>query len=223
MRIFSLGAVLWLFATLPGLGTELLDESFDNERLHLRLRPPAGWFLANDGPIEGEPVEFWKDDANGPYIKIDSYPFELPDPSNLDDVQRELARALTSQNSDLDIVEEKSLTHNGDPAVEVMATLEIDNTYYHVIQRCLFARGRVYIMTCASFESTFLQDLPVFRAFLASVEILGEIYDPDAGLAKTGHLIKSHTAGVLALCLAVCGFTLRRISIVRMKRLGKWN
>jgi hypothetical protein len=55
------------------------------------------------------------------------------------------------------------------------------------------------------------------------VEILGEIYDPDAGQAKTGHLIEIHTAGAFALCLAVCGFVLRRISIHRMKRLGKWS
>jgi hypothetical protein len=99
--------------------------------------------------------------------------------------------------------------------------MEINDTFYHVIQRCLFARGRVYIMTCASFESTFLQDLPVFRAFLASVEILGDIYDPDAGRARTGHLIQTETAVVSALCLAACAFVLRRISIQRLKRLGK--
>jgi hypothetical protein len=168
-------------------------------------------------------VEFWKHDEYGPQIQIDSYPYELPESATLEDAQKELARALTGQNPDLEIIEERTLTHREYPAIEVMATLDVGDTYYHVLQRCLFARGRIYFVTCASFESSFLQDLPVFRASLESVEILGDIFDPEAGLTKTGHLIKRHTAGLFAICLAVCAFTLRCISIARMKRMGKWS
>jgi hypothetical protein len=102
-----------------------------------------------------------------------------------------------------------------------MATLDIGDTYFHVIQRCLFARGRIYFVTCASFEASFLQDLPVFRASLESIEILGSIFDPDAGLTETGHLIELYTAGLFAIGLAVCATIVRFISIARMKRSGK--
>jgi hypothetical protein len=223
MRALFLVVLLWLLTAPLSPCYELAEEPFENERLHIRFRPPAGWRLVHAGLGGDEPVEFWQDGEYGPRIQIDSFPYELSESSTLDDAQRELSVALKRQFPELEIIKETTLTHKGHPAIEVMATLPAGDTYYHVIQRCLFARRRIYILTCASFESSFLQDLPVFRACLESVEIMGDIYDPDRGLAKTGHLIPGHTLAMIAICLAASGFILRQVSIARLKRLGKWS
>lgn len=198
---------------------DLLGEPFEHERFHLRFRPPAGWRLVNQSAFGNEPIEFWKSSEYGPRIQITAFPYELQDPSNLDLVQQELAAALTRQFPSLTIVQEKQLDHRGSPAVEVLATLAIDNTYYHVIQRCLFARGRIYIITGASFESTFLDELPTFRASLDSVEILGLIFDPASGRARTGHLIQPRTAAGLFVASFVAALLMRRISTRRLRRM----
>lgn len=216
MRVASIGVVLWFLTTSLGLSSVLREKPFVHERLHFRLRPPNGWHLANEGLTRNEPVEFWKDNEYGPRIQIFSFPFDLATPANLDEAQMELSRTLKEQFPGLKIVDEQKLSHQGNPAIEVMATLQIEDTYYHVIQRCLFAEGRIYIITCASFESTFLSDLPVFRACLNSVEVLGDIYDPDFAGERSGHLVQPTTFGWVAGGLALLGLVLRRVSSTRL-------
>ncbi len=214
-RVFT-----WSFLlTSTAAAATPLGELFVNERLHLSLRPPEGWHLANEGLNKDEPVEFWKKDAYGPRIQILSYAFPTKS-TDLDEAQRELSRTLHEQFPGLDIVQEKQLSHHGHPAIEAMATLQIEDTYYHVIQRCLFARGRIYIITCASFESTFITDMPVFRACLDSVEILGEIYNPDFVGEHTGHLVQPSVFAWTVLGFAVSGFILRRFSSHRLNKRG---
>jgi hypothetical protein len=220
MRSFLAVVTVWLVATSTwSQDKDILDERFLNERLRISVRPPKGWHLANEGLQGTEPVEFWKTDQFGPRIQVYSFPFELDDPSNLDETQRALARALLQQFPDLKIVNEKKLTHQGSPAIEVTATLEIGDTYYHVIQRCLFAEGRIHIITCASFESSFIYDLPLFRASMDSAQILGSIYSPDQTLRVGGHLLQPSTLGWLAIGCFVSGLVMRQISSARLKRI----
>ena len=115
--------------------------------------------------------------------------------------------------------QETRLIHQGNPAIEVMATLPAADTYYHVIQRCLFARGRLSIITCASFESSFLSDLGTFRACLDSLEVLGEIFEPDP--AGDGPLFTARTAGFVGFGLLAFEVFLRRFSVARLDRAGR--
>lgn len=196
-----------------------LGTPFVNERLHVRIRPPKGWHLANEGLTKEEPVEFWKDDAFGPRIQILSYAFPV-EMADLGEAQKELSQTLLEQFPGLDIVEEKQLSHKGHPAIEVMATLEIEDTFYHVIQRCIFARARVYIITCASFESTFISDMPLFRASLDSIDILGDIYDPDFAGGRRGHLVQPTAFGAGCFAFLIAGVLLRRFSTTRIRKRG---
>lgn len=219
MRVSWQILTCWFLVASSASAFTPLGEPFINERLHIRLRPPEGWHLANEGRNKDEPVEFWKKDAYGPRIQILSYAFPT-ETADLDEAQRELSRTLREQFPGLDIVHEKQLSHQDHPAIEAMATLQIEDTYYHVIQRCLFARGRIYIITCASFESTFITDMPVFRACLDSVEILGEIYNPDFAGERTGHLVQPAVFAWTILGFAVSGIILRRLSSARLYKRG---
>jgi hypothetical protein len=209
----SSAVVLWLVA-LQAPSAGVLGEPFESARSHVRFRPPAGWHQASE-----EPLEFWKADEYGPRIQIAMFPYELSDPSNIEDAQKELSYALTQQFPDLDIHNQRQLTHRGHPAIEVMATLEIGNTFYHVIQRCLFAEGRIYIITGASFEASFLEDLPVFRTSMDSVEVLSRIFNLDSEGAVS--LIDERQLGAMAVGLVVFGFILRRISLAKLKRMQR--
>jgi hypothetical protein len=219
MRSFLAAVAVWLstVAFIWAQGDPLGDR-FLNERLRISFRPPIGWHLANEGLKSADPIEFWKTDEYGPRIQIYSLPFELDGPSGLDETQRQLSRALLKQFPDLRIVDEIQITHNGHPAVEVTATLDIGDTYYHVIQRCLLAEGRIHIITCASFESTFIYDLPLFRASMDSVQILGAIYSPDQTHRVGGHLLQPSTLGLLAIGCFISGVVMRQISKARLKR-----
>ncbi len=221
MRSFLAAVAVWLViaASTWSQGNDPLGERFLNERLRISVRPPIGWHLANEGLTGVEPIEFWKTDQYGPRIQVYSFPFELDNPSDLDETQKELARALFQQFPDLQIVNEKQLTHHGSPAIEVTATLEIGDTYYHVIQRCLFAEGRIHIITCASFESSFIYDLPFFRASMDSVQVLGAIYSPDQTHRVGGHLLQPSTLGWLAIGCLLSGLVMRQISNSRLKRM----
>lgn len=202
--------VLWL-AAFQVTGAGGLGEPYESERVHVRLRPPSGWYLADE-----EPLEFWQEGEYGPRIQVESFPYELSDPSDIEKAQEELSQALKKQFAALDIDHEKQLTHQGHPAIEVMATLTVGDSFYHVIQRCLFAKGRIYIITCASFEATFLEDLPVFRACLESVELLDNLFNPN--IETTAPLIGRDQLGALAAGLALLGFILRRASLAKLKR-----
>ncbi len=219
MPNLSLWVLLWSWALPQSADPPLLGEAFENRRLHIRVNGPAGWQLVNDGSSEDEPIEFWKEGENGPRIQITSYPYPISDGSDIDKVQAELSEALKRKFPNLRVDQEKKLIHQGNPAIEVMATLPAADTYYHVIQRCLFARGRIFIITCASFESSFLSDLGSFRACLDSLEILGEIFEP--GPAGDGvPLFTARTAGFLGFGFLAFGFFLRRFSVARLDRIG---
>jgi hypothetical protein len=208
--------ILWFLASSTAPAAIPLGRPFVNERLHVRIRPPKGWLLAAKGLNKDEPVEFWKEDAYGPRIQILSYAFPV-EMTDLEEAQKELSQTLLEQFPGLDIVEEKQLSHKGHPAIEVMATLEIEDTFYHVIQRCIFARARVFIITCASFESTFISDMPLFRASLDSIEILGDIYDPNFAGGRRGHLVRPSALGAGLAVFLVAGFILRRFSAARLR------
>jgi hypothetical protein len=174
--------------------------------------------LVQDGSSEDEPIEFWKEGEAGPRIQIASFPYPLSDSSDIDEVQEELARALVERFPTLRVGQERRLVHQGHPAIEVTATLPVEDTYYHVIQRSLFARGRIFIITCASFEGSFIAELPVFRASLESVEILDEIFD--FGVSNQGApLVTARTLGGLCFGLLLSGLLLRHASATRLKRM----
>ncbi len=213
-------SVLLLWSPLQPNDESLLGGAFENRRLHLRVRPPAGWKIVSAGATEDEPIEFWKEGENGPRIQITSYPYPISDGSDIDKVQAELSEALKRKFPSLRVDQETKLIHQGNPAIEVMATLPAGDTYYHVIQRCLFARGRLFIITCASFESSFLSDLGTFRACLDSLEVLGEIFEPDPA-ADGVPLFTARTAGFVGFGLMAFGFFLRRFSVARLDRIGR--
>jgi hypothetical protein len=198
----------------------LLGEPFENRRLHIRIRPPAGWQMVSAGSSDNEPIEFWESDEGGPRLQITSYPYPIPDGSQIEKVQAELRQALLQKFPDLRVDRESSLMHRGDPAIEVMATLAVEDTYYHVLQRCLFAHGRIFIITCASFESSFLSELPSFRASLDSVEVLEEIFGSHASNGPSS-LITSRTLGLSGFGFLLAGIFLRRLSIARLNRSGR--
>ena len=68
-------SVLVLWSPLQPGDESLLGGTFENRRLHLRVRPPAGWKIVSAGATADEPIEFWKEDENGPRIQITSYPY----------------------------------------------------------------------------------------------------------------------------------------------------
>jgi hypothetical protein len=197
-----------------------LGAAFENRRLHIRVQGPAGWRLVQDGSSEDEPIEFWKEGEGGPRIQIASFPYPLSDGADIDEVQEELARALVERFPTLRVGQERRLVHQGHPAIEVTATLPVEDTYYHVIQRSLFARGRIFIITCASFEGSFIAELPVFRASLESVEILDEIFD--FGVANPGApLVTLRALGGFCFGLLLMGLLLRHVSATRLKRMTR--
>ncbi len=214
----SLWVLLWSWVLPPSADSPLLGATFENRRLHIRVNGPAGWHLVNDGSTEDEPIEFWKDGESGPRVQIVSFPYALSDASAIDEVQEELARALVETFPSLRVGQERRLVHRGHPAIEVTATLPVDDTYYHVIQRSLFARGRIFIITCASFESSFIAELPVFRASLESVEVLDEIFDFSVSNQKPP-LVTSRTIGVFCFGFLILGLLLRHISAARLRRM----
>ena len=219
MLCLSLSLLLLLSPLQPG-DVGLLGGAFENRRLHLRVRPPAGWKIVSSGATEDEPIEFWKDGENGPRIQITSYPYPISDGTDIDKIQAELSEALKGKFPNLRVDQETKLIHDGNPAIEVMATLPAADTYYHVIQRCLFARGRIFIITCASFESSFLSDLRAFRACLDGLEVLGEIFEPvPAGNGVP--LFTGRIAGFVGFGFLAFGFFLRRFSVARLDRIGR--
>jgi hypothetical protein len=144
----------------------------------------------------------------------------LSDSTDIDEVQEELARALVERFPTLRISQERRLVHRGHPAIEVTATLPVEDTYYHVIQRSLFARGRIFIITCASFEGSFIAELPVFRASLESVEILDEIFE--FGVSNQGApLVTLRTLGGFSFGLLLLGLLLRHVSATRLKHMTR--
>jgi len=62
--------------------------------------------------------------------------------------------------------------------------------------------------------------MPVFRACLDSVEILGEIYNPDFAGERTGHLVQPAVFAWTILGFAVSGIILRRFSSTRLYKRG---
>lgn len=219
MLYLSVWILLLSWTPLQSADSALLAGTFESQRLHVRVRLPIGWRVVSAGTLEDEQIEFWKDAEDGPRIQIISYPFPISDGSDIDKVQTELGEALKRKFPDLRVDQETKLVHQGNPAIEVMATLPANDTYYHVLQRCLFARGRIFIITCASFESSFLSDLPSFRACLDSLEVLGGILDLDS-TETGGPLFTARTMGFVGLGFLVMGFFLRRISIARLGRIG---
>ena len=219
MLCLSLSVLLLLAPLQPNDGS-LLGGVFENRRLHLRVRPPVGWKIVSAGVTEDEPIEFWKDGDNGPRIQITSYPYPISEGSDIDKVQAELSEALKRKFPNLRVDQETKLIHQGNPAIEVMATLPAADTYYHVIQRCLFARGRIFIITCVSFESSFLSDLSSFRACLDGLEVLGEIFEPDPA-GDSVPLFTVRTAGFVGFGFLALGFFLRRFSAARLDRIGR--
>lgn len=215
----SLWVLLWSSALSPSTESPLLGETFESRRLHVRVRPPAGWRLVSTGASQDEPIEFWKAEEAGPRVQITSFPYPLSDGSEIDQVQAELAEALVRRFPDLRVDQETRLVHGGHPAIEVMATFSMDDTYYHVIQRCLFARGRIFIITCASFESSFLSDLATFRASMDSLEILDGIFDLNPTSSQTP-LITFRTMGMLVFGSLITGFFLRRLSVAKLGRMS---
>ena len=219
--MLNLSLLVWLlWSPLQPSDGSLLGGAFENRRLHLRVRPPVGWTIVSAGTTEDEPIEFWKEGENGPRIQITSYPYQISDDSDIDKVQAELSEALKRKFPNLRVDQETKLIHQGNPAIEVMATLPADDTYYHVIQRCLFARGRIFIITCASFESSFLSDLGSFRACLDSLEVLGEIFESGTP-GDSVPLVTSSTVGFLGFGFLAFGFFLRRFSVNRIDRIGR--
>jgi len=218
MLNLSLWVLLWAVPPAPSADSLVLGEPLENQRLHIRVQGPAGWQLVHDGSSDKEPIEFWKDGEAGPRIQIASFPYPLSDSSDIDAVQKELARALVDRFPTLQVGEERKLLHRGHPAIEVTATLPVDDTYYHVIQRSLFARGRIFIITCASFEGSFIDELPAFRACLESVEILEDLFDfsPD----RTAPLATGRMLGGLGFVFFLFGFLLRFVSTTKLKRMA---
>jgi len=210
MFFVSIGFVLWLLGAVQGSGLELLGEPFDNERLHLRFRPPAGWHMVHGGLSGDDPIEFWKNDEYGPRIQINAFPYELSTSSDVDKARGELFRNLSRQFPDLEVIHEAKLVYRGIPAIEVTAKLDTDNDTFRVLQRCLFARGRIYVITCATFESSFLVELPTFVLSLESVEILDD---------ETGPLIRPATFAVGLVGFLASGLILRRASLTRLKEM----
>ena len=218
MPNLSIWVLLWSWTVSQAADAPILGAVFENRRLHIRVQGPAGWRLVQDGSSEDEPIEFWKEGEGGPRIQIASFPYPLSDSSDIDEVQEELARALVERFPNLRVGQERRLVHQGHPAIEVTATLPVEDTYYHVIQRSLFARGRIFIITCASFEGSFIAELPVFRASLESVEILDEIFD--FGVSDQGvPLVTLRALGGFCFGLLLLGLLLRHVSATRLKRM----
>ena len=218
MLNLSLWVLLWAATPPPSPDTPVLGETFENQRLHVRVQGPAGWRLVQDGSSDKEPIEFWKEGESGPRIQLASFPYPLSDSSDIDTVQEELARALIDRFPTLRVGEERKLLHRGHPAIEVTATLPVDDTYYHVIQRSLFARGRIFIITCASFEGSFIDELPVFRAFLESVEILDDLFD-FSDSDRRAPLLTTRMLGGFSFAFFLCGLLLRHVSTHKLKRM----
>lgn len=219
MLSLFLGVLLWSWTLPQSADSPLLGSAFENRRLHIRVQGPAGWQLVHDGSSEGEPIEFWKEGKGGPRVQIASFPYPLSDSSEIDEAQEELARTLVEKFPGLRVAQEKRLVHQGHPAIEVTATIPVDDTFYHVIQRSLFARGRIFIITCASFESSFIAELPVFRASLESVEILDEVFDFGSARQQPP-LLTPRILGALLFGSLLLGFLLRNISAARLKRMN---
>lgn len=218
MVYLSLWVLLWSGTLAPGVDSPVSGAVFENRRLHIRVTGPAGWHLVKDGSSDGEPIEFWKEGEGGPRVQIASFPYPLSDSADIEQAQEELARALLERFPTLRVGQERRLVHRGHPAIEVTATLPVDDTYYHVIQRSLFARGRIFIITCASFEGSFIAELPVFRACLDSVEILDDIFD-FGNSNPMPPLVTMRTLGGFLFGLLLSGFVLRYLSTTRLKRM----
>ena len=219
MLSLSLCVLLWSWTLPQSADPPLLGSAFENRRLHIRVKGPAGWRLVHDGSSEGEPIEFWKEGKGGPRVQIASFPYPLSDNSEIVEAQEELTRTLARKFPGLRVAQEKRLVYQGHPAIEVTATLPVDDTFYHVIQRSLFARGRIFIITCASFESSFIAELPAFRASLESVEILDEVFDFGSAHQQPP-LLTSRILGVFLFGSVLLGFLLRYLSASRLKRMS---
>lgn len=219
--IAALSAGVLLLALQPPPTATAGDDVLENQRLRLRLHPPRGWRVVNDGAL-GDEIELQPSGQEGPRILVNVYPFELDDPSDLDKAQRELSAVLTARFPDLRVVQEKQLSHGEHPAIQVVATLPLEDNFYHVLQRCVFAGRRVYVITCASFEGSFVSDLPTYYAFLDGVEILGPGASLSGGESAGQHLASAKLVGVTGLVLIPTGLLLRRLSVARLKRLGRW-
>lgn len=215
----SLWVLLSTWALPQSADTPSLGAAFENRRLHIRVKPPAGWRLISDGSSDDEPIEFWKEGEGGPRIQIASFPFPLSDSTDIDEVQEQLARTLVDKFPALRMGQEKRLVHQGYPAIEVTATLPVNDTYYHIVQRSLFARGRIFIITCASLEASFIAELPVFRACLESVEILDEIFDFGAS-NREAPLVTGRDLGAFGFGILLLGLLLRRASTSRLRRMN---
>ena len=160
------------------ISTALAAEPFVDERLFVRFHPPVGWQQVEEG-VAFHSIVFRDSRDAIATIQIDSIPYEIEDPSELESVQRQLRDALLQQFESLQIVEERPVRHGDEQltAIEVSAKLPTENTFFHVVQRCFFARGRVYIITAGTYESTLLGLLPTFRAAIQSVEVLDPFLD----------------------------------------------
>jgi len=217
----ALTAGLLLLTLQPPQTRGSVGDVVENQRLRLRLHPPRGWRLVKDGSLSDE-MELAQSGAEGPRIVINVYPFELDDPSDLSKTQRELSALLLRRFPDLRVVQEKQLSHGEHPAIQVVATLPLQDDFYHVLQRCIFAGRRVYVVTCASFEGSFVSDLPTYYAFLDRVEILGPGTAASSDPSAVQHLASPRLAGLVGLALIPVGLLLRRLSMSRLKRLGRW-
>src|SRR3972149_10175390 len=111
----SLWFLLWSSALSPSTESPLLGETFESRRLHVRVRPPAGWRLVTAGASQDEPIEFWKAEEAGPRVQITSFPYPLSDGSEIDQVQAELAEALVRGVPDPRVGQETRLGPGGHP------------------------------------------------------------------------------------------------------------
>ncbi len=216
-----LAAILLLLTLPPPEAGSAAGDVVENQRLRLRLHPPRGWRVVKDGSLSDE-MELEQGGGEGPRIVINVYPFELDDPSDLSKTQRELSAILLRRFPNLRVVQEKQLSHGEHPAIQVVATLPLQDDFYHVLQRCIFAGRRVYVVTCASFEGSFVSDLPTYYAFLDRVEILGPGTAASRDPSAVQHLASPGLAGLVGLAFIPVGLLLRRLSVSRLKRLGRW-
>lgn len=199
------------------VSTALASEPYVDERLFVSFYPPAGWVRVEEDV--GSHSILFQDPAQAlASIQIDSFPYEIEKQRQLKNVQRELRRELRKQFPSLEIVDERSLTHGADtyPAIEITGTLPTGNTSFHVMQRCLFARGRIYVITAGTYELTFLQLIPTFRAAIQSVEVLAPVFDAEAH--GRGPLLPVNQLLVVLSTVLVSVPIVRRISQAKLER-----
>jgi hypothetical protein len=191
-------------------------ESFESRAWRLRLETPAGWRLVSDGSARGGAVEFRPVATEGARIVVESQPFDSPGASDLGMIRRQLSSEIHNRYPEVTVVRETESRHGDYPAVEVIATLHLDDDAYHVLYRCVFARGRIYIFACASFESSFVTDLATYRTFLDRVEILSS--EAAAALSTRPPLLTPLQVALGLLLFLPAGWLLRRASLARLSR-----